>query len=217
VRIKIPHWLGSKEASKAAEELYARIKKSIESRPEHYIEKSLELRDGQVISILDSSFCMHISESERRGGSGRLNGSDIYISLPALMAKDRKDKMISSITRRLVYGRIKDSLRGYVEEVNRRHFNSRIRDVRVHGGTSRWGSYRPDGVISLSFNLFFMPRECLEYVVVHELAHTRVRGHTQRFWGIVESIIADYKKRRRFLNEYNYSNPGGEAACDAIA
>ncbi len=210
VQIRIPRWLGSNEASKAASDLYTRIKKSIESKPGRYIDSMLEFKDGQTISVMDSSFCMHISEGKRRSSTGRLNGSDIHISLPESLQNDRKNKCILSITRRLLYGQIRDSLVGYVENLNRLHFNSSISDVRMHGGTSRWGTYRPDGSISLNFSLLFMPKECLEYVVVHELAHTRVRGHTQRFWSIVGSVIPDYKKRRKLLNEYDYSDVCGE-------
>jgi hypothetical protein len=155
---------------------------------------------------------MHINEDKRRNGAGRLRGSDINISLPESLSPDKKERLISSIARRVVYRSIKSKLTEYVESINRLYFNSAISDVKMHGGSSRWGSYRPDGAISLSFNLLFMPQRCLEYVVVHELAHTRVRGHTQRFWKLVGSVIPDYKERRRLLNECGEWDPDGQGA-----
>ena len=214
VLIKIPRWIGRDKAHEVANGMYLRMKKAIEARPNRYIDRALTFRDGQTINVMDSNFCIHISEDGRRNGAGHLRGSDIYISLPEAMPSDRKERWIASITRRLLYKSIKPRLVEYVQGQNQLNFNSEIRDVRMHGGSSRWGSYRPDGVISLSFNLMFMPPSCLEYVVVHELAHTRVRGHTQKFWSIVESIIPDYKARRRLLNEYSEQDHNAQGACD---
>lgn len=214
VLIKIPRWLSGDEAYKVANGMYLRMKKNIESRPNRYIDRVLTFRDGQTIKVMDSEFCMHISEDDRRSGAGHLRGSDIYISLPKALPQDKRDRWISSIARRIVYKSIRGRLVEYVESINRLHFNSTIRDVKMHGGASRWGNYNPNGAISLSFSLLFMPQTCLEYVVVHELAHTKVHGHTQRFWNTVGAVIPDYKERRRLLNECGEGGMGGQGACD---
>jgi hypothetical protein len=193
--------------------MYLRMKRAIEARPYRYIDKELAFSDGQTISVMGSNFCMHISEDERRSCSGRLHGAEIHISLPKSLPSNKRDKWVSSITRRLVYKPVKARLVDYVEGINKAYFNSEISDVRMHGGSSRWGVYMPDGSISLSFKLFFMPQECLEYVVVHELAHTRVRGHSRRFWKIVESVIPDYKARRKLLSESEFFGASKQGAC----
>ena len=45
------------------------------------------------------------------------------------------------------------------------------------------------------------PRQVLEYVVVHELAHRKEMNHSTNFWKIVESVKPDYRKDRRWLKE----------------
>lgn len=68
--------------------------------------------------------------------------------------------------------------------------------------TSRWGSCQPStGRICLNIRLALYPPECLEYVVVHELCHLRVRGHGPQFWALVESCLPDYKAARAKLGE----------------
>ena len=44
-----------------------------------------------------------------------------------------------------------------------------------------------------------MPSPIIDYVIVHELAHLRYLDHSDRFWGFVGSIVADYKERQRTL------------------
>ena len=41
----------------------------------------------------------------------------------------------------------------------------------------------------------------LDYVVAHELAHLRVRGHTPEYWAIVAQAVPDYRRRRERLRE----------------
>ncbi|MFC2476567.1 MAG: M48 family metallopeptidase [Catonella sp.] len=68
--------------------------------------------------------------------------------------------------------------------------------------TSRWGSCKPNGEkITLNLELLHKPKECLEYVVVHELAHFIHPNHSKDFWNLVENMMPDYKKRKDILND----------------
>ena len=68
--------------------------------------------------------------------------------------------------------------------------------------TSRWGSCQPTtGRICINVRLALYPPECLEYVVVHELCHLRVRGHGPQFWALVEACLPDYAQAKAKLGE----------------
>ena len=45
------------------------------------------------------------------------------------------------------------------------------------------------------------PLEVIDYVVVHELVHLRVKNHSSKFWKVVEFIYPEYKKQRKWLRE----------------
>lgn len=47
-----------------------------------------------------------------------------------------------------------------------------------------------------------MPREVLDYVVVHELAHRKEMNHSRAFYQVVESIMPDYKIWQNWLREH---------------
>lgn len=73
--------------------------------------------------------------------------------------------------------------------------------ISIRSMKSRWGSCKPNGgKITLNLELLHKPKECLEYVVVHELAHFIHPNHSKDFWNFVENIMPDYKKRRDTLN-----------------
>jgi predicted metal-dependent hydrolase len=64
-----------------------------------------------------------------------------------------------------------------------------------------WGSCSRDGTLRFNWRLVLLDRSLLEYVVVHELAHLRVRNHQREFWSVVEAALPDFKERRARLRE----------------
>ena len=62
-----------------------------------------------------------------------------------------------------------------------------------------WGSCSPKNDIAISLRLLFLENKFLDYVIVHELAHTKVKSHSKRFWKIVSDYIPDYKAFRKEL------------------
>lgn len=67
---------------------------------------------------------------------------------------------------------------------------------------SRWGSCTLKGRISLNSQLLRLPESLVEYVVIHELAHLKVAGHSKKFHELMESMLPNAKQMRRRLNEY---------------
>ncbi len=73
--------------------------------------------------------------------------------------------------------------------------------ITVKETKTRWGSCSAKGNLNFHWKLILMPQEILDYVVVHELAHRKEMNHSERFWKIVESILPDYRERRKWLRE----------------
>jgi predicted metal-dependent hydrolase len=66
-----------------------------------------------------------------------------------------------------------------------------------------WGSASPSGRIQLNACLAVLPQELSDYVILHELVHTRVRGHGRAFWTELERHVPDVRGRRARLREYS--------------
>ncbi len=64
-----------------------------------------------------------------------------------------------------------------------------------------WGSCSPDrGAIRINLELVKKPRECLEYILVHELAHLLEHTHNNRFIAHMDRLLPDWRHRRDELN-----------------
>jgi hypothetical protein len=75
--------------------------------------------------------------------------------------------------------------------------------VTIRDQRSRWGSASRRGTLSFSWRLVICPPDILDYVVVHELAHLRVAGHTAAFWRLVDRHFPASRDARRWLREHH--------------
>ncbi|MFH1080217.1 MAG: SprT family zinc-dependent metalloprotease [Pseudomonadota bacterium] len=75
------------------------------------------------------------------------------------------------------------------------------RGVAVNNARSRWGSCSPDDRLTFAWRLIMAPAEIIDYVVVHELCHMKIRNHSRDYWRLVEDVIPDYKKHKVWLKD----------------
>lgn len=62
---------------------------------------------------------------------------------------------------------------------------------------TRWGSCKSDMTITLNYHLLNLPVEQINYVIIHELVHTKHLNHSPDFWSLVESFEPNYKQLRK--------------------
>ena len=72
--------------------------------------------------------------------------------------------------------------------------------VSIRSQKTRWGSCSNRGQISLNDQLLFLPPETVDYLMIHELCHTRHLDHSRRFWRLVESHCPDYRRHEKNLS-----------------
>ena len=67
---------------------------------------------------------------------------------------------------------------------------------------SRWGSYSSRGQVTLNLALIKAPKDCIDYVIIHELCHCKVKHHGPRFWKLLHKLMPDFEERRKKLKLY---------------
>jgi predicted metal-dependent hydrolase len=74
--------------------------------------------------------------------------------------------------------------------------------IAIKDTTRAWGSCSARGNLNFSYKLLFLPRELMDYVIVHEVCHLKEQNHSHRFWAQVAHAVPDYQQRRNELRRY---------------
>lgn len=67
--------------------------------------------------------------------------------------------------------------------------------------SKRWGSCTGKGTIILNPELIAAPKDCIDYVITHELCHLKEHNHSQAFYRLLTAVMKDWELRRKRLNE----------------
>jgi len=78
--------------------------------------------------------------------------------------------------------------------------------VFIRSQKTRWGSCSYKNNISLNMEIVRLPEELMDYVILHELTHTRVKNHSDKFWKSLEMLIGDARKKAKNLKQFGISS-----------
>jgi predicted metal-dependent hydrolase len=72
----------------------------------------------------------------------------------------------------------------------------------IRNQKTRWGSCSAKNNISLNMNLVRLPRKLQDYVILHELVHTKHKNHSKKFWAEIDRYVGDGKRLRKEIKNY---------------
>ncbi len=79
--------------------------------------------------------------------------------------------------------------------------------VTIRCQKTRWGSCSAKNNISLNRQLVLLPEFLIDYVLLHELVHTRVKNHGSLFWAELEEVAGDARQKAAELKSYRLAAP----------
>ncbi len=163
-------------------------------------EQQLKLRDKPILWSASSVFYFgiphEIVHTDRMDGSVHVRENTIYVS-------PLKDS--ASAVHELLESWLKNRAIEYCltrVEILGKHMNVTYHNVHFKQQKTRWGSCSSDKNLNFNWRLIHAPKEVVDYVIIHELAHTVHMNHGRQFWDLVAKFDPDHPQHRGWLKRY---------------
>lgn len=200
--ISIPFKLHGVKYDKMVEELYKKMVEHISKHPNRFIENEISFYTGKVTSPMGIKLKISTRVLDIRRSKYLLDTGSIIIMIPKSIDPLKHPKIINKMTIKAISNSMYAFVAGRLNILNNNFFNSEINSIKIKLNKNTWGSLSPDNAITINMKLLYAPSDILDYVIVHELAHTKIRNHSKRFWKIVGEALPDYKEKRAWLKEH---------------
>lgn len=144
-----------------------------------------------------------ISKTNSDKITAKISGGKINMFYPKYL--DVGHKSVQHFIRRV----IEEALRMEAKQ----HIPARVKELALKYGftynkvfikniKSRWGSCSKKGNLNFSLHLMCLPYELIDYLILHELAHTVEHNHSKKYWAVLDNIYGNAKAVDKKLKQY---------------
>jgi len=160
--------------------------------PKHYV-------SGEWFTYLGKDYALQLNQ-EDSNGELKLQDGQFVLSLSKDISSEEKETFVKE---QLCLWYLKYATQELEERTE--HYAKTLdvsaKSIKVRQYKSRWGSCSIHHAITYNWQLIIAPTPIVDYVVVHELSHILHHNHSSDFWNCVESVLPDYKERRKWLKK----------------
>lgn len=150
---------------------------------------------GETIPVWGKPYPLRVEHAPGKSALV-LTGDEAVLTVPADSTREQREAAVDQWYRSQLKTAIARCLPRWEAATGLRCTGWQIRDMKTRWGSCTTGT----GKIRFNLQLAKHPKACLEYVVLHELAHLAVSGHGPAFQAILDRHMPDWRARRRALN-----------------
>ena len=143
-------------------------------------------------------FRLHLEQGRFSRFTLRTDEEGITICYPPHV--DFSQKAVQELLRNAIIRALKKSAQTYLPPLLdelAEHYGFKYKRVKITGSKSRWGSCSAIGSVNLSCYLMLLPPHLMDYVLLHELTHTKEMNDGPKFWEILNDLTEGRAKSLR--------------------
>lgn len=147
-----------------------------------------------TLPYLGNNYPLTIDTNQARNRVEIVDGKFIVGVKSAKVSNHTLKKLYESWITEKAQHTFEDKVRKYSKELGVRAKGVAIKNLR-----NRWGSLTRMGVINLNLNLIKAPEDSIDYIILHELCHLRIKEHSHRYWSLVHGFMPNYQDKIEWL------------------
>ena len=167
-----------------------RMQAEMRPQPKQYV-------SGETFYIQGRALRLKVTQASRNRTF--TDGVHIFLELKDLSDCTKRQRMVSNFLDQ----QCRDVFGGIVQEIYPvfQKYDVAMPVVRIREMDTRWGScLARKGIITLNKRLLEAPRNCIEYVVMHEFCHFIHPNHSKHFYGFLSMLMPDWRERKALLD-----------------
>lgn len=164
-----------------------------------HLQPTAEMKNGQPIG--KAHHIRLIEDGHVTKTASRISASEIIIRHPLNADPLDVQRVAQSAAKRALRSQAEKLLPQRLQSLAQTH-DFTYKSVAVRQLKSRWGSCDQTGHIVLNIFLLQLPWELIDYVLLHELTHTRILRHGGDFWHAMEKVYPATRTSRKEIKKY---------------
>lgn len=158
-------------------------------RPRKYI-------SGESHYYLGKQYVLKVSQDADETPSVKLLRGKIEVSV-----REKSIEKISTLLADWYKARAKEVFARRLDAMlDQALWTSETPPLRVLTMQTQWGSCSPAGRLTLNPHLVKAPRDCIDYVILHELCHLAEHNHSERFYRLMGQVMPNWEKVKKRLD-----------------
>lgn len=179
-----------------------------ESKTDWILKQQSRIRAGLTLFAPESSFKtrfhrLAITKGHTDKVSNRVGNGVIQILLPEKV--NHEQPKVQEFIKRTIVDVMRWEAKIYLpkrlKELADKH-GFQYQNVTIKNASTRWGSCSSTNNINLNLHLMRVPEHLIDYVIMHELVHTVVKNHGEKFWLLLEQVYPNARKADREMKNY---------------
>ena len=168
---------------------------SFEIPPRQYV-------SGETHRYLGQQYRLKVLQSEDEVESVHMDREKITIITRDKGNKELVKKLLTEWYRQNAYEIFTERIDAWSPRFERygiRHPKVFVRQMR-----SQWGSCTAKGKMTLNLKLVMLPKQFIDYIIVHELCHLIEHNHSAAFYTLMSKIMPEWEEKREALNRFEF-------------
>jgi predicted metal-dependent hydrolase len=160
--------------------------------------------ENSTLPYLGKNYPLKILENQAKNSIRFENGQFIVTLLPSKSknSSTATDTIIDKIYENWLMKMARPSFKNKVKSCSEKLGTSKPEKIIIKKLKNRWGSIGKKGVtINLNVNLLKAPVDVINYIILHELCHLKIKEHSYHFWDLLHKFMPNYNEKIDWLND----------------
>lgn len=155
---------------------------------------------GETQFYLGKRFVLKVSIDDQSSTDVKLSRGKLNVTLRN--SPESQAKAVKALLEKWYLNRAKSVFQERLHAmVSKATWVKGIPSFRIMAMKKQWGSCSKQGLLMLNPHLVKAPKECIDYVILHELCHIAEHNHSEKFWRLLTQVMPNWKEVKARLDD----------------